>query len=116
MELICIVINDCLFVVVCFDVLVFFFGQVLGQVEDIYGQICEVLVKIDVLLVEVGLCKECIFSVIIYLKDIVCDFVVLNEVWIQWLLIGQVFSWIIVQVELVCLLVLVEIIVVVVRG
>ncbi len=52
----------------------------------------------------------------IYLKDIARDFAALNEVWTQWLPIGQAPSRTTVQAELARPSVLVEITVVAARG
>ncbi len=108
--------NDRLSAAVCFDALVFLSGQVPGQAEDIHGQTREVLAKIDALLAEAGSRKERILSATIYLKDIARDFAALNEVWTQWLPIGQAPSRTTVQAELARPSVLVEITVVAARG
>lgn len=55
-----------------------------SEIIDVEGQACEVLRRIDALLIEVGSDRSRLISAVIHLKDI-GDFAAMNSAWEAWM-------------------------------
>lgn len=112
MFIICVEFNGkCFSYVVVYNGVVYVIGQVVVDCSvDVVGQIWQVLVCIDELLVVVGIDRLNILFVQIWLKYCVQDFVVMNVVWDVWIFEDVLLVCVMVEVNMVVENILVEIV------
>lgn len=104
----------CMFEMIVYNKVVYFFGQILEDIsQDIIGQIWQVLVEIDKLLVLVVSDCQYVLCVEVFLVDIV-DFDGMNKVWDEWVVEGVILVCVIFEVKFVYVEWKVEIVVMVV--
>lgn len=113
MIIMCIDVEVCWLDVVIYNQILYYIGVLVNFDVDVFEQIVNILVQIDVVLEKQGSDKLCIFDVIIFFVD-KSDFVVMNKVWDVWVVVGYVLVCCMVEVMLMNLQYKVEIKIIVV--